>query len=136
MSEEGILSYLLDWKLLIVSTIALVIVVIIGRLGKAAPQPDIKEIKRREEEQAKSKKREIKSYTLAEINKHNTSTDCWLIVDNKVYDVTSYVDEHPGGDAIFNNAGADSTKGFKGDQHPLRVADMIEEYYIGTVAAE
>jgi cytochrome b involved in lipid metabolism len=32
----------------------------------------------------------------------------------KVYDVTSYVEEHPGGDAILNNAGDDSTEGFFG----------------------
>jgi cytochrome b involved in lipid metabolism len=32
----------------------------------------------------------------------------------QVYDVTSYVEEHPGGEAIMNNAGADSTEGFFG----------------------
>lgn len=32
----------------------------------------------------------------------------------QVYDVTPYVFEHPGGDAILNNAGGDSTKGFYG----------------------
>lgn len=32
----------------------------------------------------------------------------------QVYDVTSFVEEHPGGDAILNNAGADSTEGFFG----------------------
>jgi cytochrome b involved in lipid metabolism len=31
-----------------------------------------------------------------------------------VYDVSSYVEEHPGGDAILNNAGGDSTKEFFG----------------------
>lgn len=49
-----------------------------------------------------------------------------------MYDVTSYVNEHPGGDAILNNAGGDSTTGFLGDQHPIeRVREMIEEFYIG-----
>jgi hypothetical protein len=33
---------------------------------------------------------------------------------NQVYDVTPYVEEHPGGDAILNNAGGDSTEGFFG----------------------
>jgi cytochrome b involved in lipid metabolism len=32
----------------------------------------------------------------------------------KVYDVTSYVEEHPGGDGILNYAGDDSTEGFFG----------------------
>lgn len=32
----------------------------------------------------------------------------------QVYDVTSFVEEHPGGESIVNNVGADSTKGFFG----------------------
>jgi cytochrome b involved in lipid metabolism len=32
----------------------------------------------------------------------------------QVYDVTPFVEEHPGGDAILNNAGGDSTVGFFG----------------------
>lgn len=31
-----------------------------------------------------------------------------------MYDVTSYVEEHPGGDAILAHAGDDSTEGFFG----------------------
>ncbi|XP_062094450.1 cytochrome B5-like protein isoform X2 [Humulus lupulus] len=50
---------------------------------------------------------------------------------NKVYDVTSYVEEHPGGDAILAHAGDDSTEGFYGPQHATRVFDMIEDFYIG-----
>lgn len=37
-----------------------------------------------------------------------------LFVIIQVYDVTAYVEEHPGGDAILNNAGDDSTDGFFG----------------------
>uniref|UniRef100_A0A0D9X7H0 Cytochrome b5 heme-binding domain-containing protein n=1 Tax=Leersia perrieri TaxID=77586 RepID=A0A0D9X7H0_9ORYZ len=56
----------------------------------------------------------FRSYTKEEISAHNTRTDCWVIIKDKVYDVTSYVEEHPGGDAILNNAGGDSTEGFFG----------------------
>ncbi|KAF8400945.1 hypothetical protein HHK36_014248 [Tetracentron sinense] len=48
-----------------------------------------------------------------------------------VYDVTSYVEEHPGGDSILVNAGNDSTEGFYGPQHATRVFDMIDDFYIG-----
>nr|XP_007152978.1 hypothetical protein PHAVU_004G176300g [Phaseolus vulgaris]ESW24972.1 hypothetical protein PHAVU_004G176300g [Phaseolus vulgaris] len=51
--------------------------------------------------------------------------------NDKVYDVTSYVEEHPGGDAILAHAGDDSTEGFFGPQHATRVFDMIEDFYIG-----
>ena len=49
----------------------------------------------------------------------------------KVYDVTDFVDDHPGGDSILDNAGADSSAGFHGDQHPETVAEAVEEFYIG-----
>ena len=44
--------------------------------------------------------------------------DLWIIIDGKVYDVTDYIEEHPGGASILNNAGGDSTIGFKKDHHP------------------
>lgn len=37
-----------------------------------------------------------------------------------MYDVTPYVEEHPGGDAILNNAGDDSTEGFYGSVPVIR----------------
>ncbi|KAJ1289330.1 hypothetical protein BS78_02G156000 [Paspalum vaginatum] len=71
------------------------------------------------------------SYTKKEVSTHNTRKDCWIIIKDKVYDVTSYVEEHPGGDAILNNAGDDSTEGFFGPQHGTRVFDIIEDFCIG-----
>ncbi|KAJ4951749.1 hypothetical protein NE237_028581 [Protea cynaroides] len=72
-----------------------------------------------------------KLYTRSEISSHNKKTDCWIIIKDKVYDVTSYVEEHPGGDAILAHAGDDSTNGFYGPQHATRVFDMIDDFYIG-----
>ena len=51
----------------------------------------------------------------------------------KVYDITSYVEEHPGGELILRNAGRDSTTGFMGPQHPTRVFDIIDDFLIGTL---
>ena len=36
------------------------------------------------------------AYTLSQIAGHASSTNCWLIIDRKVFDVTSYLDKHPG----------------------------------------
>eukprot|EP00252_Welwitschia_mirabilis_P013000 TRINITY_DN28733_c0_g1_i1.p1 TRINITY_DN28733_c0_g1~~TRINITY_DN28733_c0_g1_i1.p1 ORF type:complete len:128 (+),score=17.76 TRINITY_DN28733_c0_g1_i1:64-447(+) len=72
-----------------------------------------------------------KAYSKLEVAQHNKRTDCWIIIKDKVYDVTSYVDEHPGGDAILAHAGGDSTEGFYGPQHATRVFDMVDEFYIG-----
>jgi hypothetical protein len=74
-------------------------------------------------------------YAPTEIARHASVDDLWVIIDDKVYDLTDYVDEHPGGtEAIAKNAGKDATVGFKGPQHPSRVFDIVEEYRVGVVA--
>ncbi|KAM0900240.1 hypothetical protein ACQ4PT_020755 [Festuca glaucescens] len=72
-----------------------------------------------------------RSYSKKDVSTHSTRMDCWIIIKDKVYDVTPYVEEHPGGDAILNNAGADSTEGFFGPQHGTRVFDIIDDFCIG-----
>lgn len=92
----------------------------------------------------KPKPAQLRGYTRAEVAKHTTEGDLWLILKNKnkgsdrymVYDVSSYVDHHPGGDAIFTHAGGDCTEGFHGIQHPPTVFDLVEEYVIGWVEEE
>lgn len=36
-------------------------------------------------------------YSRAQVAMHNSFKDCWIILDNKVYDVSGYVNDHPGG---------------------------------------
>lgn len=39
--------------------------------------------------------------TTSEASKHNSSTDCWFIINNSVYQVTEYLNAHPGGASIM-----------------------------------
>jgi cytochrome b involved in lipid metabolism len=39
-----------------------------------------------------------KTFTLADIAQHNKESDCYVVVHGKVYDVTEFLDEHPGGE--------------------------------------
>ncbi len=47
-----------------------------------------------------------KTYTLEEVKKHTTDKDCWLVIHGKVYDVTEFLEEHPGGfDIMLTSTG-------------------------------
>lgn len=60
----------------------------------------------------------------AEVAKHNTVSDCWMIISGKVYDVSNYAGAHPGGaQNIASSCGTDATqaydtKGGRGDRIP------------------
>jgi len=66
--------------------------------------------------------------TTTEVAKHNTADDCWLIINDSVYDVSSYVQYHPGGLAMVPYCGREATNAFntKGGQgNPIQVAPPI-----------
>lgn len=50
-----------------------------------------------------------RTITLDECKAHTSDKDCWLVIHGKVYDVTEFLDEHPGGfDIIVSNSGEQS----------------------------
>merc|ERR1712066_469962 len=63
--------------------------------------------------------------TMAEVAKHTTKTDCWVVVDGKVLNVTSFLSQHPGGElAILTFAGKDATEEF----NMIHPPDVIGKY--------
>jgi predicted heme/steroid binding protein len=77
----------------------------------------------------------LKEYTLADVAKHNTDKDCWVVVNGQVLDVTKFLPKHPGGKpAIMLYAGKDATAEF----NMLHKSDVVEKYapdtVIGTLA--
>ncbi|KAJ5326009.1 uncharacterized protein MYU51_000849 [Penicillium brevicompactum] len=48
-----------------------------------------------------------------QISEHKTPEDCWVVVNNQVWDVTDFLEEHPGGsNIILKYAGSDATKAY------------------------
>ncbi|KAK4936135.1 hypothetical protein LTR10_022931 [Elasticomyces elasticus] len=73
--------------------------------------------------------------TYEELIKHNSTEDCWVVLHSKVYDVTSFLNEHPGGSAIILKfAGADATKAYDEIHAPGMVEETLEkEQFMGTI---
>lgn len=71
-------------------------------------------------------------YSLAQCAQHRSEKDCWLIIHGKVYDVTKFLDEHPGGyDIVVAASGKDGTEDFEEIGHSTTAKEMLAEYYIG-----
>ena len=65
-----------------------------------------------------------RQWTHAEVAQHNSSDDCWIIVNDNVYDVTAFLPEHPGGSGVVvDEAGRDSTAAFV-HAHPESVIKL------------
>ncbi|XP_057851276.1 cytochrome b5 [Cryptomeria japonica] len=75
-----------------------------------------------------------KMYVFEDVSKHNTNKDCWLIISGKVYDVTRFLEDHPGGDEVLlSSTGQDATDDFEDVGHSTSARAMMEEYYIGDI---
>jgi len=69
--------------------------------------------------------------TTVDVSGHNKASDCWMIVDDQVYNVTSYIksDMHPGGNNILKGCGKDATLMFDNDHKPETKA-MLADYLV------
>lgn len=76
-----------------------------------------------------------RSYTLSEVSAHCELDDCWIVINDSVYNVTRFLQEHPGGrDVILEHAGRDATIAFYGSGHSPHGFSLLQEFRIGTLA--
>lgn len=73
-----------------------------------------------------------KLFSMQEASLHNSKDDCWVVIDGKVYDVTTYLDEHPGGDGvILATTGKDATDDFEDAGHSNDARELMKSFCIG-----
>ncbi|KAG3256948.1 cytochrome b5 type B isoform X2 [Ictidomys tridecemlineatus] len=73
-------------------------------------------------------------YRLEEVTKRNSSKELWLVIHGRVYDITRFLNEHPGGEEVLlEQAGTDSTESFEDVGHSSDAREMLKQYYIGDV---
>lgn len=70
-----------------------------------------------------------------EVAEHNTASDCWIIMNGKVYDVTPFVNRHPGGASeITEMCGTDASEDFLGEHSGQKEPEKwLETLMIGTL---
>ena len=86
------------------------------------------------------------SFTATEVMQHNTADDCWTIIGGNVYDLTSFISQHPGGDEILRACGQDGSSLFNqretetgeevgsGTPHSSSARSQLERLKIGSLA--
>uniref|UniRef100_T1PCC2 Cytochrome b5-like protein n=1 Tax=Musca domestica TaxID=7370 RepID=T1PCC2_MUSDO len=63
---------------------------------------------------------------------HDDYSDCWVVIYDRVYDVTTFLQDHPGGaDVIMDYAGRDATLAFHGTGHSRDAIEQMRDYLIG-----
>jgi len=75
----------------------------------------------------------VAGYTMAQVRANNTARSCWSAIDGFVYDLTRWINSHPGGSgAILFLCGTDGTNAFKAQhENQSRPAIRLDSYRIG-----
>lgn len=89
---------------------------------------------------------QVAEYTAEQVAEHSTADDCWTIIDGRVYELTSYIEQHPGGTEILRACGGDGTSLFNerktsvgesvgsGQPHSEFADSLLETFLVGTLA--
>lgn len=92
-----------------------------------------------------STEQQAKTFTLNEVASHNSRTDCWTIISGQVYELTDFINRHPGGDEVLRACGTDATTLFNsrqtsdgknvgsGTPHSSVAKEQLDQLKIGTI---
>ncbi|KAA8651495.1 hypothetical protein EYZ11_004570 [Aspergillus tanneri] len=84
-------------------------------------------------------RRTLPTFSPAEVESHNTPKSCYVTLGSRVYDVTSFVDDHPGGgDLVLEYAGKDVKEILRDSvshEHSEAAYEILEESLVGFVAS-
>ncbi|KAI8809184.1 cytochrome b5 [Cladochytrium replicatum] len=76
----------------------------------------------------------LKTFEWTDVAAHNKRKDTWMVIDGKVYDITKFLDEHPGGEEVLlEQAGIDATEAFDEIGHSDDAKELLKTYLIGQI---
>lgn len=80
---------------------------------------------------------QAETYTAEEVSQHSTSEDCWVIIEDVIYNITDFASSHPAGaEEITRWCGQDATEGFNtknqtGGKHSNASKLRLDPYFAG-----
>ena len=84
--------------------------------------------------------RTLPTLPVADVAAKNTAEKCYVTIGTRVFDVTEFLDDHPGGGDLILEYGGKDVKEIMGDEvshsHSEAAFELLDEYHIGFVADE
>ncbi|KAK9885989.1 hypothetical protein WA026_014775 [Henosepilachna vigintioctopunctata] len=77
---------------------------------------------------------EVKQYSFSEVKKHCDNKSAWIVVQNNIYDITSFLNEHPGGEEVLlEQSGKDASDPFEDVGHSSDARELMIRYKVGEI---
>ncbi|CAG0919861.1 unnamed protein product [Notodromas monacha] len=82
-------------------------------------------------------KSRLKTYKLAEVAAKNKEGACIVVIHDLVYDLTKFLEEHPGGEEVLlEQGGKIATEAFEDVGHSTDARDLMKNYIVGEICEE
>jgi delta8-fatty-acid desaturase len=115
-----------------------------AKASKASGNPQEEDVPKEDAVKEDSSKKSAATFTIEEVRKHDQRGDCWIVIEDRVYDATKFALEHPGGAlVIWDVAGRDATDHFlafhpRGTEYKLRplLKGSLVDYSVSEVVRE
>ncbi|KAJ6094251.1 hypothetical protein N7467_003096 [Penicillium canescens] len=76
----------------------------------------------------------LPEYTLKDVAAHNTKGDTWMVIHGQVFDLTEYLQDHPGGaEVLVEVAGTDATADYEDVGHSEDAREIMQPFLVGTL---
>lgn len=73
----------------------------------------------------------------AQLSRRKTGDAIWIALGKKVYDITKFLERHPGGrEVLLEHAGTEADEAFSDVGHPSYALSLIEGSYLGDLKDE
>ncbi|QIX02137.1 hypothetical protein AMS68_007654 [Peltaster fructicola] len=74
---------------------------------------------------------ETKELTYSDVSAHTTKKDLYMVIHDNVYNASSFVDEHPGGEEVLLDVGGqDATEAFEDVGHSDEARELLKGMYV------